>query len=71
MKQITLFQSGILQRRKSKPIEVKKRPDFVEYWSEIHQDTNWNDVRYDLRHGKKSETQLDFKMVGTGEAKTC
>ena len=69
MKQITLFQSGILQRRKSKPIEVKKRPDFVEYWSEIHQDTNWNDVRYDLRHGKKSEMQLDFKMVGTGESK--
>jgi len=69
LKQITLFQTGILQRRKSKPIEVKTRPDFVEHWSEIHQDTNWNEVNYDLKHGKKSNKQLLFKMVGTGEAK--
>jgi len=71
LKQITLFERVSLQRRQSKPCEVttKKTPDFVEYWSEIHKDTNWNDVSYDLRHGKKSDKQLFFKMVGTGEPK--
>jgi len=69
LKQITLFQTGILQRPKSKPIEIKKTPDHVEYWNEIHQNTNWNEANYDLKHGKNSDTQLVFKMVGTGESK--
>ena len=80
MKQITLFQSGILQRPKSKPIEItikkskpseitiKKTPDYVEYWNRIHQNTNWNEANYDLKHGKKL-SRLIFKMVGTGESK--
>ncbi len=71
MKQITLFEEGILQRRQSKlhGVTLKKTLDYVEYWNEIHQDTNWNDVSYDLKHGKKSNKQLLFKMVGTGKAK--
>jgi len=71
LKQVTLFEKGILQRRQSKPCEVtkKKTPDYVEYWSEIHEDTNWNEVSYDLKHGKKSNKQIFFKMVGTGESK--
>ena len=81
MKQTTLFQTGILQGQKSKPIEItikksksteitiKKTPDYVEYWNKIHQNTNWNEANYDLKHGKKSDTQLIFKMVGTGESK--
>jgi len=71
LNQITLFEEGILQRRQSKPCEVtkKKTPDYVKYWSGIHQDTNWNKVNYDLKHGKKSNKQLLFKMVGTGEPK--
>ena len=71
MKQITLLEDGILQRRQSKTCEVtkKKTLDYVEYWNEIHQDTNWNEASYDLKYGKKSNKQLFFKMVGTGEPK--
>ena len=84
MKQATLFEKGILQspkskicevttkqKQQSKPSEViiKKILDFVKYWSEIHEDTNWNEVSYDLKHGKKSNKQLFFKMVGNGESK--
>ena len=69
LKQITLFEEGTLQSRQSRPCEVtkKKTPDYVEYWSKVHQDTNWNEVGYDLRYGKKSNKQVFFKMVGTGE----
>jgi len=71
LKQITLFEEGILQRRQSKTCEIttKKTPDYVKYWNEIHQDTNWNEASYDLKYGKKSNKQLFFKMVGTGESK--
>jgi len=70
LKQTTLFQTGILQRPKSKPIEItiKKTPDYVEDWNKIHQNTNWNEANYDLKHGKKL-SRLIFKMVGTGESK--
>ena len=71
MKQVSLFEKGILQRRQSKTCEIttKKTPDYVKYWNEIHQDTNWNEASYDLKYGKKSNKQLFFKMVGTGESK--
>jgi len=71
LKQITLFEEGILQRPQSKFCDItkKKTPDYVEHWSEIHKDTNWKDVSYDLKHGKKSNKQIIFKMVGTGEPK--
>jgi len=70
LKQSKLFEKGILQGRQSKTFEVtkKKTPDHVKYWSKIHQDTNWNDVNYDLKHGKKL-SRLVFRMVGTGEPK--
>ena len=71
MKQVTLLEKGILQRPQSKPCGVtkKKTPDFVKYWKKIHEDTNWNEVSYDLKYGKKLDKQLFFKMVGTGESK--
>jgi len=71
LKQITLFEEGILQRPQSKlcGVTIKKTLDYVEYWNEIHQDTNWNEVSYDLKQEKKSNKQLFFKMVGTGEPK--
>ncbi len=71
MKQITLFEEGILQRQQSKlcDVTIKKTRDYVEYWNEIHQDTNWNEASYDLKYGKKSNKQLFFKLVGTGESK--
>jgi len=60
LKQITLFEEGILQRPQSKPSDVtlKKLPDFVKYWKKIHEDTNWNEVGYDLKYGKKLDKQL-------------
>jgi len=71
LKQVTLFEKGILQSQQSKisEVTVKKTFDYVQYWEEIHQDTNWNEVSYDLKSGKKSDRQLYFKMVGTGESK--
>jgi len=71
LKQVTLFEKGILQRPQSKlsGVTLKKLPDFVKYWKKIHEDTNWNEVSYDLKHGKKLDKQLFFKMVGTGELK--
>ena len=71
MKQVTLFEKGILQSQQSKICEVttKKTLDYVQYWKEIHQDTNWNEVSYDLKSGKKSNKQLSFRLVGTGESK--
>jgi len=71
LKQVTLLEEGILQRRQSTPFKLtkKKTPDYVEHWNEIHEETNWNDVSYDLNYGKKSNKQIFFKMVGTGESK--
>jgi len=61
---------GTLQGQQTKTFEVtkKKTPDHVKYWSEIHKDTNWNEIKYDLKHGKKL-SRLIFGMVGTGELK--
>ena len=64
---------GILQRQQSKIFDVmiKKTSDHVRHWNKIHEDTNWNEFSYDLKHGKKL-SRLIFKMVGTGEPKeTC
>jgi len=71
LRQSTLFEKGILQRQQSKlcDVTIKKTRDYVEYWNEIHQDTNWNEASYDLKYGKKSNKQLFFKLVGTGESK--
>jgi len=71
LKQITLFEKGILQGQKSKKCEVttKKKYDYVEHWRQIHEDTNWNEVSYDLKHGKNPNKQLLFKLIGTGEPK--
>jgi len=71
LKQITLFDKGILQGQKSKKCEVtiKKKYDYVEHWRQIHEDTNWNEVSYDLKHGKNPNKQLLFKLIGTGEPK--
>ena len=71
MRQSTLFEKGILQGQQSKTCDIttKKKYDYVEHWRQIHEDTNWNEVRYDLRHGKRLGKQLLFKLVGTGEPK--
>ncbi len=71
MYQERIDESGILQRQKSKtfPLVIKKSSELVEYWKRVHEETNWNDVHYDLRHGKKSNKQLLFKMIGTGDSK--
>jgi len=71
LKQIALFEKGTQHKPQSKFFDIikKKTPDYVEYWSEIHRDTNWKEVSYDLKHGKKSNRQIIFKMVGTGEPK--
>jgi len=71
LKQVTLFEKGILQSQQSKICEIttKKMLDYVQYWKKIHQDTNWNEVSYDLKSGKKSNGQLSFRLVGTGESK--
>jgi len=71
LKQITLLEEGILQGQQSKKCEVttKKKYDYVEHWRQIHEDTNWNEVNYDLKHGKKLNKQLLFKLIGTGEPK--
>jgi len=71
MSQITLDDSGILQRQKSKTfsLTIQKSSELVEYWKKIHVNTNWNEINYDLRHSKKTNKQLIFKMIGTGQAK--
>lgn len=72
MSQTLIDDSGILQRQKSKTfgITIKKSSELVEYWKKIHEETNWNSVHHELSHGKKSNKQLSFKMIGTGEAKS-
>jgi len=71
LKQTIIFEEVSLQNQKSKPFEltIKKTPEFVEYWKEIHKQTNWDNVTHGLRHGKKPNKRLLFRMVGTGEAK--
>ena len=71
MSQTTIEESGILQRQKSKPfgLQIKKTPEFVKHWNEVHEKTNWDSVQYDLLHNKKLKEKLLFKMIGTGEAR--
>jgi len=70
--QLTIEQSGILQRQKSKTfgITIKKDSDLIEYWKRIHEETNWHSVNHVLLHGKKSDKLLSFKMIGTGNSKS-
>ena len=72
MSQTLIDDSGILQRQKSKTfgVIIKKSSELIEYWKKIHEETNWNSVHHELRHGKKSNKQLSFKMIGTGQAKS-
>ena len=71
MKQATIFEEVSLQRQKSKPfgLQIKKTPEFVKHWNEVHEKTNWDSVQYDLLHNKKLKEKLLFKMIGTGEAR--
>jgi len=71
LKQVTLFEKGILHNPQSKKSEVtiKEKRELVEYWKGIHKDTNWDEFSYDLKHGKKSSKQILLKMVGTSEPK--
>jgi len=72
LNQTRIDDSGILQRQKSKSfgITIKKDSEFIEYWKKIHENTNWNSVHHELPFDKKSNKQLSFKMIGTGQAKS-
>ena len=72
MSQTLIDDSGILQRQKSKTfgITIKKDSDLIEYWKRIHEETNWHSVNHVLLHSKKSDKQLSFKMIGTGNSKS-
>ena len=72
MNQTRIDDSGIPQRQKSKSfgITIKKDSELIEYWKKIHENTNWNSVHHELPFDKKSNKQLSFKMIGTGQAKS-
>jgi len=71
LKQATIFEEVSLQSQKSKTfgLKLKKTPEFFKHWNEIHEQTNWDSVQYDLLHNKKLKEKLLFKMIATGETR--
>ena len=72
MKQITLFQSGILPKQQSR---VKKElTDKQKHWLELHKKSNWKTVGYyqDHKNSKRQIIRLNWRLAGTEDKKdTC